>query len=275
MKTVDIGRPYWVGLWRFCLATLCLLLSGLGGPTPAFAFSRPTHEGQLREVFSGVQGRAFHDAVREISWSMDNGLLLSFKTTIGRVPGNHRIIGHGWPLDGSIPQAVLDRLEEANPGRKKEMMAWWRQESKRLVGKMARATGLPKQQAQALAGIAWDVHLLGDRMPGNTMVEWVLSPPEIEKNLEDNFGTLFKGQPEYARALGRALRDALRAGGNEAEQSALLMETLQKAPPSEMLLRRWGRTLSKHGIALEEIPDGTTPLELFLDEWAGSRDIEL
>ena len=268
MKTMDNGR----GMWRFVLAMICLFFVGHGWSTPAFAFSRPTHEGQLREVFSGVQGRAFYDAVREISWSMDNGLLLSFKAAIGRVPGNHRIIGHGWPLDGSIPQAVLDRLEEVNPGRKKEMMAWWRQESKRLVDKMARATGLPKQQAQALAGIVWDVHLLGDRMPGNTMVEWVLSPPAIEKNLEDNFATLFKGQPEYAQALARALRDALQSGENEADQSALLMETLQTAPLSEMLLRRWGRTMAKHGIELEAIPDGTEQLELFQDEWDASRE---
>ena len=150
-------------------------------------------------------------------------------------------------------------------------MAWWGKESKRLVAKMVQATGLPKQQAQALAGVVWDVHLLGDRMPGDTMVQWVLPPPQIEKNLEDNFTTLFKGNPEYARALGRALQDALRAGENEAEQSALLMETLQKAPLSEMLLRRWGRTLAKHGIALTENEEAPGRLELFLDMWESVR----
>lgn len=108
----------------------------------------------------------------------------------------------------------------------------------------------------ASSSVVWDVHLLGDRMPGNTMVQWVLPPPQIEKNLEDNFTTLFKGHPEYARALARALQDALRAGENEADQSALLMETLQKAPLSEMLLRRWGRTLAKHEITLEAMPEG-------------------
>ena len=40
-------------------------------------------------------------------------------------------------------------------------------------------------------------------------------------------------------------------------------------------LRQGQGRVSQHGIALEELPDGTTPLELFLDEWAGSRDIEL
>ena len=242
----------------------------LGFATFAPAFSRPTHEWQLREVFSEVQGSAFHEAVREISWAMDNGLLLSFKENIGRVPGNHRIIGHGWPLDGSIPQAVLDRLEEVNPGRKQEMMAWWREEAKRLVGRMAEATGLPRRQAGALAGIVWDLHLLGDRMRGNTMVEWVLPPPQIEKNLEDNFAALFRNHPEYAVAVAGALRDALRDGTDEAEQSALLMETLQKAPISEMLLRCWGRTLSQHGITFTENEGDSSRLELFLDMWGSS-----
>lgn len=186
------------------------------------------------------------------------------------MPGNHRIIGHAWPLDGSIPKTVLDRLEEANPGRKKDMMAWWGKESKRLTDKMAQATGLPKQQAQALAGVAWNLHLLGNRMPENTLVQWVLAPPRIEKNLEDNFTTLFKGHPEYAQALGRALRDALQAGESEADLSALMMETLQQAPLSEMLLRRWGRTLAKHGIALTGNEEDTGRLELFLDMWESS-----
>jgi len=68
------------------------------------AFSRATHEWQICEVFSEVEGQAFHDAARAISWAMDNTLLLSFKREIGRVPGNlgdHRVIGHGWTLSGA------------------------------------------------------------------------------------------------------------------------------------------------------------------------------
>ena len=201
---------------------------------------------------------------------MDNGLLISFKQNIGRVPGNlgdHRIIGHGWTLGGSIPKNTLDVLTEHNPGKKQEIMVWWSRESRRLVDEMSQATGLPKKQAQALGGIVWCLHLLGDRMPGNTRVEWVLSPQGIVNDLEGYFGALFRGHPEYARALGRALSDALQAGHDEFEQSALIMETMQKAPISEMLLRCWARTLAKHGITLEAAPEGTEWLELYLDMW--------
>ncbi len=62
----------------------------------------------------------------------------------------------------------------------------------------------------------------------------------------------------------------MRAGENEADQSALLMETLQKAPLSEMLLRRWERTLAKHGIGFTENEEAADRLELFLDMWDSS-----
>lgn len=48
----------------------------------------------------------------------------------------------------------------------------------------------------------------------------------------------------------------IRTEETEADQSALLIETLLKAPLSEMLLRRWGRTLAKNGITLEAMPEG-------------------
>ncbi len=117
----------------------------------------------------------------------------------------------------------------------------------------------------------WCLHLLGDRMPGNTRVEWVLSPQGIVNDLEGYFESLFRGHPEYARALGQALRDALKAGHDEFEQSALIMETLQDAPVSDMVLRCWGRTLAKHGITFTENEEDSGRLEMFLDMWANSR----
>ena len=249
------------------LAVLALVLL-IASSAPAF--SRATHEWQMWEVFSEVEGQAFHDAVSEISWAMDNTLLIGFKREIGRVPGNlgdHRVIGHGWTLGGAIPRNVMDALEQANPGKEKEIRAWWSRESRRLVDGMAQATGLPKKQAQALGGIVWCLHQIGDRMPGNTRVGWVLPPPEIEKNLEDDFTILFRNHPEYAVALGNALRDALKAGKDEFDQSARLMETLQAAPISEMLMRCWGRTLSKQGIVLVPLTEESERLETYLELW--------
>jgi hypothetical protein len=51
------------------LAVLVLLVA-----SSAPAFSCATHEWQIYDVFSEVEGQAFHDAVNEISWAMDNTL---------------------------------------------------------------------------------------------------------------------------------------------------------------------------------------------------------
>lgn len=235
----------------------------------ASAFPGRVHEKQLEEVFARVESEDFHRAAGEISSAMDNGLPESFRRAIGKVPGNlgeHRIIGHGWTLDGEIPKSVLAELERAHPGRKADIVAWWGKESKRLVAGMEKATGLPAKQAKALAGLQWDFHLLGDRMPGNTAVDAVLPPKAIARNIEKNCQILFKSRPEYAKAVGKSLRGALKAGGTESEQAARLMKTLQKEIPfSEMLSRCWGRMLSKRGIRISPATMESVRVDSFLE----------
>lgn len=247
------------------LAKWAVGVAVLAGAVLASAFPGRIHEVQLEEVFVRVEGDAFHEAAGRISRSIDNELLETFRQTIGKVPGNHRIIGHGWTLDGEIPKSVLADLERANPGRKADILAWWGQESKRLVAGMEKATGLPAKQAKALAGLQWDFHLLGDRMPGNTVVDAVLPTKDIARNIEKNCDILFKGRPEYAKAVGKSLRGVLKQGGTEAEQAARLMKTLQKEVPfSEMLSRCWGRTLAKRGIQIAPRTADSVGTEAFL-----------
>lgn len=231
----------------------------------ALAFPGPTHEEQLGEVFVRIEGDAFHEAAGNISRAIDNDLLKSFRQAIGKVPGNHRIIGHGWTLDGASPKDVLKELEQANPGRKADILAWWSKESKRLAEGMEKATGLPPKQAKALASLQWDFHLLGDRMPGNKVVDVVLPPKAIAKNIEKNCEVLFKGRPEYAKAVGRSMQKTLKAGGTDAEQAARLMESLQhEVPFSEMLSRCWHHTLGKQGIRIKPPTQEAVRVEGFL-----------
>lgn len=245
------------------IAQACALSLAMAVGT--WAFPGPTHEEQLGEVFVRIEGDAFHEAANQISSAMDNDLWESFRLTIGKVPGNHRLIGHGWTLDGDIPKNVLQELERANPGRKTDILAWWSKESKRLAEGMEKATGLPPKQAKALASLQWDFHLLGDRMPGNKVVDVVLPPKAIAKNIEKNCEVLFKGRPEYAKAVGRSMQKTLKAGGTDAEQAARLMESLQhEVPFSEMLSRCWHHTLGKQGIRIKPPTQEAVRVEGFL-----------
>jgi hypothetical protein len=46
----------------------------------------------------------FKALVAAVSGGVDNELPKMFREQIGPVPGNHRILGHGWTLNASIPQ---------------------------------------------------------------------------------------------------------------------------------------------------------------------------
>lgn len=227
------------------------------------------HEADMEGVFARIEGEGFHETVARISRAIDNDLPKSFEERFGAIPGgrvgNHRLVGHGWTLDGKIPKEVLKELERACPGRRGEILQWWAGKATEYAKWMEDATHLPPKQAKALAGFHWDVHLLGDRMPDNTLVERVLPIGEIEANLEKNCEILFKGRPEYAKAIGKSLRRAMQQGGTQAEQAARLMETLQKEIPfSEMLSRCWHHPLGKGGIRIRPPTMESVRVESFL-----------
>lgn len=227
------------------------------------------HEADMEGVFSRIAGESFRNAVNDLSRAMDNELAESFRREFGPIPGNHRLIGHGWTLDGAIPKNVLRELDKAIPGRKSDIVKWWGQKTKILVARMRDATGLPSKQAQALAGLHWDLHLLGDRTADNTLVDHVLPTRDIERNLEKNCEILFKGRDGYAKAVRSAMRETLAKGGTDAEQAARLIQCLQNEVPfSEMLSRRWGRTLAVKGIRILPRGAGSITTESFLKRFS-------
>ena len=57
---------------------------------------------------------------------IDHELPTMFREKIGGIPGNHRILGHGWGLNDAIPKQTLDYLRKAYPGREQEIINIWR-----------------------------------------------------------------------------------------------------------------------------------------------------
>lgn len=84
------------------------------------------HEADMEGVFARIEGEGFHETVARISRAIDNDLPKSFEERFGAIPGgrvgNHRLVGHGWTLDGKIPKEVLKELERACPGRRGEIL---------------------------------------------------------------------------------------------------------------------------------------------------------
>lgn len=220
------------------LLTLCV--SGLYAHESA-----ALHYNDFKCVFEGYGDDAFRELSDIINSGIDNTLPSMFREGIGSIPGNHRVLGHGWTLNDSIPRETLNLLAERYPGREKEIISIWQKFASQLQADSVRLTGLPKAQANALASMLYDIHLLGDLEPDNTLIKQVLSYDNIILNFEKDASTLFRNNPQYAEKIQKSLEHILKSTKGKDPQiiSQALMDELQRLKIGEMLNATWGNTL--------------------------------
>lgn len=203
----------------------------------------PSHWEDFRNIFNGYGDDAFFELSKKISSGIDHELPTLFRQQIGKIPGNHRILGHGWTLNDTIPKETLELLSKNNPGTEKEIIQLWRSFAKHLQEESMRFTGLPKRQATALASMLYDIHLLGDLEPGNKELRYVLSVDDIVNNINKNVDILLKNKPEYSALIKKRLQKVLRSGSERQQLAQALMTELYDLRIGDMLKMTWGRTL--------------------------------
>lgn len=247
------------------LAALLFAFSFLLSSPDSIAHSGVEHANDFGRVFEGFGGKSVDKLFQLVNEAIDSGFekrirekIPGLKVSIPKtfsvsgipysegVRYNHRIFGHGWTFDAAIPEKVLKVLDESHPGCKAEVIREWRNFVNELTEKAVRLTGLPKNQAKALVAILWDIHLLGDWVPGNTRVDLMLPPGEILKNIEKNLRTLFKNRPQYAECCIRALKSAkdFIKGTSLQNAAKLINDALFELPLGEMLKDAWGKFLN-------------------------------
>ena len=147
-------------------------------------------------VFAGYGDDAnFKELVSVVSGGIDNELPKLFRESIGAVPGNHRILGHGWTLNASIPRKTMDKLLKRYPDKRDDIIKVWATFARDCKTKSEELTGLPKNQANALASMIYDIHLIGDLQPDNKLLDDVLELGAIVKNFKKDSAELFN-KPE-------------------------------------------------------------------------------
>ncbi len=218
---------------RFLLALFLLLLSLL----PSYGHSGQQHLNDIRTVFGGYGGQAFDELAQYINHVIDTELPNEFRQKIGPVPGNHRVLGHGWALDAAIPKKTLEAIEQRYPGKKGELIDIWKRHVDAIHRKAAHLSGLPEKQSKALASIMYNVHLLGDIEPGNVLHELVLAPDDIARNIAKNAETLFQNAPAVAKKISERLNAVLKNGhalGRQQLAQALMTELYRLNLGSEL-----------------------------------------
>lgn len=226
----------------FILLFLCLLTyySHI-----SYAYIEIGHRADFKRIFNGYGDENFQRLSKAINTGIDADLTDLFRKELGPLKGNHRILGHGWTLNDSIPKDVLEKLEVQYPGQKDKIINVWRKHVTTTINKTMSLTGLPKSQATALAGILYDIHLLGDWEPGNIITEHLLSPEDIKKNLVKNSKELFKNNNKIAPEIEQKLSKVLQA--NKGKKPAIiaqqLSDELARLDLGGKLHNTWGKHL--------------------------------
>jgi hypothetical protein len=195
-------------------------------------------------VFNGYGDcDSFKALVAAVSGGVDNELPKLFREKIGPVPGNHRILGHGWTLNAAIPKKTWEKLLKKYPDKKDEIIEVWAEFARGCIAKSEELSGLPKQQANALASMIYDIHLIGDLEPDNTLIKDVLELDLIVKNFNKDCETLFVNKPEYSELIAKKLEEAMKTELKYQEKAQLVMSELYKLRIGSMLHQSWGKTL--------------------------------
>ena len=211
----------------------------------AFGHGSDGHFYDASNVFAGYgDDKNFKALFKVVSGGLDNKLPEMFREKIGKVPGNHRILGHGWTLNAAIPKETMEKLEGTeNHGKKKEIIDVWAEFARGCIAKSEELSGLPKKQANALASIIYDVHLVGDLEPDNKLISPVLELGEIVKNIKKDCEVLFINKPQHSEFVIKRLDESMKSKLPVQEKATLVMQTLYSLRLGTMLNDAWGGTL--------------------------------
>ena len=198
-------------------------------------------------VFAGYgDDNNFKKLVSLVSGGIDNELPKLFREQIGPVPGNHRILGHGWTLKATIPKKTWDKLLTKYPDKKDEIITLWASFTRNCIVQSEELTGLPKNQANAFAFMIYEIHLLGDLEPDNKLIEDVLVLEEIVNNFNKDAKQLFVNNPEYSECVAKKLDEAMKLNLPMQEKAAEVMRALYGLGLGKMLQHTWGNNLKTH-----------------------------
>ena len=191
------------------------------------------HYREFSIVFNGYGDEGFRELCKSVSSCLDKDLPDAFRKVIGNVPGNHRILGHGWSLDAPIPKATMELLEATYPGRCGDIIEVWAQHAKRVKELARSITGLPPAQADAFAAMLHDIHLLGDLEPGNVVTKYVLPPKEIAEHFSTKCRILFRNRPEFAQVIENSLKSVTRRNLSPDVMAKAMIDNLARCKVGE------------------------------------------
>jgi len=194
------------------------------------------HAREMLEVLTGkpkyVREAALRSMFEELSTTIDNFEVIK-GVPIGK--GEHRVYGH-WGFAGSIPfneeplKGILGKLDSAARKEAKNRISnAWKKDVNKLIKTVREHTGLPRTQAKGLAGLFYDIHLLGDWK--TTKVDALQKPRKIKADILKNLHRLLGNRSNLVNEIGEELKQALKhcTSGDEHCEAKEIVEVLKKS----------------------------------------------
>lgn len=246
-----------------CIWALSLLFAFF--PNCCMAFGGKAHVADFKAVFNGYDDDKFGEFYENFTSKLDvdradspdalcqkvrKALAEVYTNDVIKIFQNHRSIGHQWIVGGSIPDASIVRLEKAYPGCKSVIEPVWSKFCNDQYEASSRLLGIPlslRGVNESFITIVHCIHLLGDRMPGNTRVDLVLQLPVIKNEILKRSMVLFKSHKEYYGEIKKELNRVMGLPLDDASKSKEMMKTLKRLQFGTKLHACFGATIEKAG----------------------------
>ena len=180
---------------RFFIMAICFFLC-----FKCYPHGGTEHVRVYKNILEGVSGENISSLYKTVTKGIDYDFYERFRKKIGTIEGNHRIIGH-WGFEGPIPFEHEPWRSVLAPYPREEVINLWRQYANELTDEAVRKTGLPRKQAQGLVGLLYNTHLIDDRVPGNKIVDPVIKPDLIIRDIKKNLHRLFGNNSSFVKEI--------------------------------------------------------------------------
>ncbi len=201
-------------------------------------------------TLEGLDGDDLIPLYKKISGGVDNEFYNIVRERLGSISGNHRIIGH-WGFEGSIPFNQEPWKSQLAKYPKNEIINLWRTYVNSLVNETVKVTGLPTQQAKGLTGLIYNIHLLGDWVPGNQKTAEVLKVDLIVKDIGKNLNRLFGNNSKFVGIITTEI-SSLDKSLSSPDKADKILQILYRNRIGKKFFDTYERFLSKKGIGYSE-----------------------
>ena len=234
-----------------CFFRIIILLSLFSIPLFGKKFEGPGgHRDEMRYVLSGLKGEKLDELLKSISEGIDTDFCDIVRKKWGQIHGNHRIIGH-WGFQGSIPFNEEPWKTALSQYPKKELIEEWQQFVNKLIENTTEQTGLNGKHAKGLTGLVYNIHLLGDKEPGNVVTDLVKKSDLLCNDIEKNLKNLFGNNSESVQIFKNGIKQIPKNLSDELKAQEI-QRVLGKCSIGKNLAKTYGKNLTEKGIKFSE-----------------------